>query len=138
MRIPEAVRMADDGGAPVWARSRRHGGGGVLGFVITVLALTGVGVIGLAVHDHSFAKAGGRIDGWLCAAAGKLHLPCAKKAEAAAPAATVAAATAPAAAPAAAAPAAPAATAVAAPAKPAVEVAPAAKAKVAAKVAAKK
>jgi pyruvate/2-oxoglutarate dehydrogenase complex dihydrolipoamide acyltransferase (E2) component len=91
MRIPVAVRMADDGGAPVWARSRRRGNGGLVGFVVTILALVGVLVIGLSIHDRSFAKAGGRIDGWLCAAAVKLHLPCGKKAEAMAPAATAAA-----------------------------------------------
>lgn len=67
MRFPEAVRMADDGGAaPVWARSKRGGGGlgGIFVILFVILALFGGVTIALAIKDKSFAKAGAELDGW--------------------------------------------------------------------------
>ncbi len=107
MRIPEAVRMPDDGGhAPVWARTSRSGGGGgaffgVIGFLLAAFAVLVIVLAGL--NGWKFEKAGGKIDGWVCAVIAKVHPTKDKPAAAvaapkteAAPAAAPAAAAAPA------------------------------------------
>jgi biopolymer transport protein ExbB/TolQ len=77
MRFPEVVRMAEDGvSAPVWARSKKSGGGagGFIGLIVFLLALFGVLILALAGMNHwSFAKAGGQIDGWVCQVVAKVH-----------------------------------------------------------------
>jgi hypothetical protein len=69
MRLPEAVRAPDDGGAPIWTRSRKSRGNPLLRALVTILALVGLLTLVLAGVDRSFAKGGGRIDGWICAVA---------------------------------------------------------------------
>lgn len=69
MRFPEPIRMADDGDAgPVWARSKRRGGGmPIVGLLVTLLALFGALTTVLAIKDRSVAAAGATIDGWISA-----------------------------------------------------------------------
>ncbi|MBS0294899.1 MAG: hypothetical protein JSR45_01220 [Proteobacteria bacterium] len=65
--------MADDGG-PVWARSKRSGGGagGILVFLMFMLALFGVLMLVLAgMNQWHFGKAGAQIDNWICTVMGK-------------------------------------------------------------------
>lgn len=119
MRFPEAARMAEDGGhSPVWARTKRSGGGGagIFGFLLFLLALFGLLVVAMAGMNHwSFARAGGQIDGWICTVVAKVHGQKAASTPASAPAPVAAVAT-----PAAGAPSAPASSATAAkPAAPA-------------------
>ena len=66
MRFPEAVRMADGNESPVWARSKRSGGGmgGIVVLLLVLLALFGGLTIGLAVKEKSFAKGGETLDKW--------------------------------------------------------------------------
>jgi predicted lipid-binding transport protein (Tim44 family) len=75
MRFPEVVKMADDASAPVWARSKKSGGGlgGVFGFLMVILALFGVLIIVFRFMDGSFANAGGRVDGWVHSAVSMVH-----------------------------------------------------------------
>lgn len=68
MRFSEPVRMAEDDGGPVWARSkRRRGGPPVLGFIITLLALFGALTAVLGIKERSVAEGGALIDGWITA-----------------------------------------------------------------------
>ena len=68
MRFSEPVRMAEDDGGPVWARSkRRRGGPPVVGFIITLLALFGALTAVLGIKERSVAEGGAMIDGWITA-----------------------------------------------------------------------
>jgi hypothetical protein len=70
MRFLEPVRMADDGDhGPVWARSRRRGGGNpIIGLIVTLLALFGALTAVLAIKEQSVAEGGVIVDRWLGAA----------------------------------------------------------------------
>ena len=67
MRFPQPVHMADDGGdGPVWARTRRRGGGfPIIGLIVTLLALFGALTAVLAIKEKSVAEGGAVIDGWI-------------------------------------------------------------------------
>ncbi len=69
MRFNQITRMADDGHTgPVWARkSRRSAGGlsGIIGFIITLLAVFGALTIALGVKEQSLAEGGAVLDGWI-------------------------------------------------------------------------
>ena len=68
MRFPEVVRMAEGDPGPVWARSKRRRGnplGGLVGLIVTLLALFGALTFGLSIKEHSVAGAGAMIDGWI-------------------------------------------------------------------------
>lgn len=82
--------MADDAG-PVWARSKRSGGGagGILVFLMFLLALFGALMLVLAgMNQWHFGKAGAQIDNWICTVMGKAKAG--KPADAPAPAAVTA------------------------------------------------
>lgn len=66
MKVEGSAGMAEGGGGPVWER-RRGGGGGnpIVSFLVTLLALFGALVIGLAIFERSVAGAGERVDGWI-------------------------------------------------------------------------
>lgn len=67
MRFPQPVHMADDAGdGPVWARTRRRGGGfPIIGLFVTLLALFGGLTAVLAIKEKSVAEGGAVIDGWI-------------------------------------------------------------------------
>lgn len=67
MRFSEPVRMADGGEhSPVWARTkRRSGGNGLVGTIVTFLALFGVLTAVLGVKEQSLAEGGAMMDGWI-------------------------------------------------------------------------
>jgi hypothetical protein len=65
MRLPEAVRMPDDSGGPIWTRSKRKSGNPFLGFIGWVLALVGLLTLVMAAVDGGFAKGGAQVDGWI-------------------------------------------------------------------------
>lgn len=67
MRFPEPVRMADDGEhSPVWARSKRRGGGmPIVGLLVTLLALFGALTAVLGIKERSVGAGGDMIDGWI-------------------------------------------------------------------------
>lgn len=68
MRFNTIHRMADDGaGGPVWARkqNRSRGGAGLVGLVVTILALFGAVTIVLGIKEQSLAKGGAMMDGWI-------------------------------------------------------------------------
>jgi hypothetical protein len=67
MRLPEAARSAADAAGPVWTRAKKKRGNPFFRFLVGLLALIALLVLVLAGVDRSFAKAGGRIDGWICA-----------------------------------------------------------------------
>jgi hypothetical protein len=77
MRFPEAVRMPDDGGTPVWARANRSRGGAfntIFGFLAFVLAGIGLLTLVMAImNDMSFAKGGAKVDHWIAPVVGKIH-----------------------------------------------------------------
>jgi hypothetical protein len=65
MRLPEAVRMSDDGGQPIWARSRKRRGNPIVGLLGGILALIAIVVLVLAGLNGGFGKGGAKIDGWI-------------------------------------------------------------------------
>jgi hypothetical protein len=67
MRLPEAARATDDGAGPIWTRAKKKRGNPFFRFLVAVLALIGLITLVQAGVDRSFAKAGARIDGWICA-----------------------------------------------------------------------
>ena len=72
MRMPEAARSADHGGAPVWAKANRSGGGSPLALIGVLLALFGALTIGMAVWKGSFAAGGETVDGWISPVTGQI------------------------------------------------------------------
>lgn len=70
MRFQEPVRMSDDHASPVWARSKRRSGGGaggLVGLLVTLLALFGVLTAVLGIKERSLAEGGALMDGWITA-----------------------------------------------------------------------
>ena len=70
MRSPEPARNADDHASPVRARPKRRlsrGGGGFVGFIVTLLALFGVLTAVLGIKKQSLAEGGAVMDGWITA-----------------------------------------------------------------------
>ncbi len=72
MRFPEPVRMSDTPSSPVWARTRKRSrgiGGGLVGLLVTLLALFGVLTAVLGIKERSLAEGGAVMDGWIAAGA---------------------------------------------------------------------
>ena len=70
MRSPEPAQNADDHASPVRARPKRRlsrGGGGFVGFIVTLLALFGVLTAVLGIKKQSLAEGGAVMDGWITA-----------------------------------------------------------------------
>ena len=69
MRFNQITRMADDGHTgPVWARkSRRSGGGlsGIVGLIVTLLAVLGALTAALGIKEQSLAEGGAVLDSWI-------------------------------------------------------------------------
>lgn len=68
MRFSEPVRMTDEHVSPVWARKKKRrvsGGGGLIGLIVTLLALFGVLTMVLAIKQGSLAQGGALMDGWI-------------------------------------------------------------------------
>lgn len=67
MRFPEPVRDSDGHSTPVWARKKRRGAGagGLVGFLVTLLALFGVLTAVLGIKERSLAEGGALMDGWI-------------------------------------------------------------------------
>lgn len=61
--------MNDEAASPVWARKKRRarGGGGLVGVLVTLLALFGVLTAVLGIKERSLAEAGSMMDGWITA-----------------------------------------------------------------------
>ncbi len=64
--------MADQGGAPVWARARKSRGNPLVNVITVVLALFGALSLILAGVDHSFSRGGARLDGWIGSISAKI------------------------------------------------------------------
>lgn len=65
-----------DVAAPVWARTKKSGGGlgGLFGFIFFLLALFGILVLVLAgMNGWSFSRAGAQIDGVVCSVVARVH-----------------------------------------------------------------
>lgn len=69
MRFPQPVRDSDGHSSPVWARKKRRGAGagGLVGFVVTLLALFGALTAALGIKEQSLAEGGAMMDGWITA-----------------------------------------------------------------------
>jgi hypothetical protein len=69
MRFPEPVRDSDGHSSPVWARKKRRGAGagGLVGFLVTLLALFGALTAVLGVKEQSLCEGGALMDGWITA-----------------------------------------------------------------------
>jgi hypothetical protein len=69
MRFPEPVRDSDGHSSPVWARKKRRGGGagGLVGLLVTLLALFGALTAALGIKERSLAEGGALMDGWITA-----------------------------------------------------------------------
>ncbi len=70
MQFPEPIRMAEDSHSPVWARSKRRssgGGSGLVGVLVTLLALFGALTAVLGIKERSLAEGGAIVDGWIAA-----------------------------------------------------------------------
>lgn len=69
MRIPEPVRDSDGHSSPVWARKKRRGAGvgGLVGLLVTLLAVFGALTAALGVKERSLAEGGALMDGWITA-----------------------------------------------------------------------
>lgn len=68
MRFHEPVRMSDDHASPVWARTKRRSGGGaggLVGLLVTLIALFGVLTAVLGIKERSLAEGGALMDGWI-------------------------------------------------------------------------
>lgn len=68
MRFNQITRMADDGHTgPVWARKSRRSGGlsGIIGLIITLLAVFGALTAALGVKEQSLAEGGAVLDSWI-------------------------------------------------------------------------
>lgn len=68
MRFNQITRMADDGHTgPVWARKSRRSGGlsGIIGLIITLLAVFGALTAALGVKEQSLAEGGTVLDSWI-------------------------------------------------------------------------
>ncbi len=67
MRFPEPARDSDGHSSPVWARKKRRGAGagGLVGFLVTLLALFGALTAVLGVKEQSLAEGGALMDGWI-------------------------------------------------------------------------
>ena len=67
MRSTQPVQAPEDGGAPVWTRSRRKSSGNpLMNFIGAVLILFALLLIVLtALNGGSFGKGGAQVDGWV-------------------------------------------------------------------------
>ncbi len=67
MRFPETARDSEGHSSPVWARKKRRGGGagGLVGLLVTLLALFGALTAVLGVKEQSLAEGGALMDGWI-------------------------------------------------------------------------
>ena len=69
MRFNQITRMADDGhSSPVWARKKRRSGAGIsgiIGLIITLLAVFGALTAALGIKEQSVAEGGAVIDSWI-------------------------------------------------------------------------
>lgn len=60
--------MNDDFSSPIWTRKKRkkkNGAGGLVGVLVTLLALFGVLTAVLGIKEQSLARGGALMDGWI-------------------------------------------------------------------------
>lgn len=68
MRFNQITRMSEGDAGPVWARKKRRSGAGLsglIGFIITLLAVFGALTIALGIKEQSLAGGGAVLDGWI-------------------------------------------------------------------------
>jgi len=69
MRFNQITRMTDEGhSSPVWARKKRRSGSGIsgiIGLIITLLAVFGALTAALGIKEQSVAEGGAIIDSWI-------------------------------------------------------------------------
>lgn len=66
MQMAEPVRNSGEDSGPVWARSRRRsrGGGPLVGFLVSLLAIFGAIVVIASIKEGSIAGGGAFVDHW--------------------------------------------------------------------------